>query len=57
MKFRFVLYALVVTLVSTMGSWSSMIGAGTRGGGSSWSSGSHSSGGYGSGYGGGGGHK
>jgi hypothetical protein len=55
MKGKFFLYALVVTLLSTVFSWGSMVNASTSSGGSSWSS--HSRGGYSGGYTGGGGHK
>jgi hypothetical protein len=55
MKGKFILYALVVTFLSTVFSWGSMVGASTSAGGSTWSS--HSRGGYSGGFSGGGGHK
>lgn len=58
MNKKYFVYALFVTFVATVGSWSSMFGETKRPGGSSWSSGSRGgSGGYGGGYSGGGGHK
>lgn len=60
MKGRYAVYAIVVTLVTTMFSWGSLSGAPARSSsarGSSWSSGSSGSGSYGGGYSGGGGHK
>ncbi|MGZ5834042.1 MAG: hypothetical protein ACXWKJ_19860 [Telluria sp.] len=57
---RFLLYAIAVTLVSTIATWGSMLssaGSGGRGSGSGWSSYNTGGGGtYGGGYG-GGGHK
>jgi uncharacterized membrane protein YgcG len=56
MKKNFLLYAVLVTMFSTVASWTSLVGASTRGsGGSSWTS--HSRGGYSGGFSGGGGHK
>jgi hypothetical protein len=55
MNNKFVLYAVAVTIISTVLSWGSMVRASTGSGGSSWSS--HSRGGYSGGYTGGGGHK
>jgi hypothetical protein len=55
MKGKYLLYAVVVTLISTVFSWGSMVDTPGSSGGSSWSS--HSRGGYSGGYTGGGGHK
>jgi hypothetical protein len=55
MKFKFIMYALGVTFLSTVFSWGSMVSASTGSGGSSWST--HSRGGYSGGFSGGGGHK
>ncbi|WP_167758641.1 hypothetical protein [Zemynaea arenosa] len=54
---RFYVYALIVTLLSTAGSWMSLLSSsGSSGRGSSWTSHSYGGGTYGGGYG-GGGHK
>lgn len=55
MNQKFFAYALAVTIVATLASWSSMGESSTSPGGSSWSS--NSRGGYSGGYTGGGGHK
>jgi hypothetical protein len=64
MNNKFFVYALVVTIVSTLGCWVNLArsasgdSSGNSGGGSSWNShSSGGSGGYGGGYSGGGGHK
>lgn len=55
---RFLLYALIVTVVTTFASWGSMFkSTANTGSGSSWSSYRGGGGSYGGGYGGGGGHK
>jgi uncharacterized membrane protein len=54
MKNKFFVYAVLVATFSTAASWTSLMGASSRTGGSSWSS--HSGGGYSGGYS-GGGHK
>jgi hypothetical protein len=55
MNNKYFVYAVLVATISTIASWSSLVGASSRTGGSSWSS--HSRGGYSGGYTGGGGHK
>lgn len=55
MNIKYFLFALAVTVVATIGSWSNLIGSASGSGGSSWSSGSR--GGYSGGWSGGGGHK
>lgn len=55
MNTKYFLFALLVTVVATMGSWANLIGSVSGSGGSSWSSGSR--GGYSGGWSGGGGHK
>jgi hypothetical protein len=55
MNSKFFLYAVIVTVITTVASWGNLMGAASRSGGSSWSS--VSRGGYSGGYTGGGGHK
>jgi len=56
MKKNFLLYAILVTMFSTVASWTSLVGASTGGGsGSSWTS--QSRGGYSGGWSGGSSHK
>ncbi|WP_167759824.1 hypothetical protein [Massilia horti] len=55
MNHKFFVYALAVTIISTLASWGSMGESSSTPGGSSWSS--QSRGGYSGGYTGGGGHK
>jgi uncharacterized membrane protein YgcG len=58
MNNKYFIYALFVTVVTTLFCWANLVQSATRhSGGSSWSSGSHGSGSYGGGYSGGGGHK
>lgn len=56
---KYFVYALFVTIVTTLSCWANLVkSASGTGGGSSWSSrSSGGSGGYGGGYSGGGGHK
>jgi len=46
MRTKFLLYAIVVALVTTILSWSSMFGSVSKGGGNSWRSHSYGGGGY-----------
>jgi hypothetical protein len=58
MNTKFFIYALFVTALTTVGSWSKMLrSVANSGSGSSWSSNSYHGGSYGGGVGGGGGHK
>jgi uncharacterized membrane protein YgcG len=60
MNNKYFVYALFVTIVTTLSCWANLVksASGTGSGGSSWSSRSYGgSGGYGGGYSGGGGHK
>lgn len=58
MNNKYFIYALFVTIISTMACWGSLIKSSSASGrGSSWSSHASGSGGYGGGYSGGGGHK
>jgi uncharacterized membrane protein YgcG len=55
MNNKYFVYAVLVATLSTVASWTSLVGASSSSGGSSWST--HSRGGYSGGFSGGGGHK